>query len=162
MFALEKMMPVTLRPVAASDQDFLFEVYASTRREEVAAWGWNAAQQDAFLRMQFIAQQRTYEMQHPDAAHDIITLGGEPVGRLLVERSSEEMLLTDISLLPEHRGKGIGSELIGNLLDEAQETGRRVCLRVLRNNPAARLYERLGFVKTGEDALYLQMERRPA
>jgi GNAT superfamily N-acetyltransferase len=156
------MMPVTLRPVAASDQDFLFEVYASTRREEIAAWGWNAAQQDAFLKMQFTAQQRAYEMQYPDASHDIIALGGEQVGRLLVARSSAEILLTDISLLPEHRGKGIGSELIGKLLDEAQRTSRSVCLQVLRNNPAARLYARLGFVQTGEDALYLQMERRPA
>ncbi len=154
------MEPVTLRPVAAGDLDFLFEVYASTRREEVNAWGWNAAQADAFLKMQFDAQRRAYEMQYPHASHDIILLGGEQVGRLLVARSKDEILLTDIALLPLHRGKGIGSGLIGKLLDEARRTSRKVCLQVLKHNPAARLYERLGFVLTGEHGLYVQMERR--
>lgn len=153
-------MPITLRPVAASDQDFLFEVYASTRREEINAWGWNAAQEEVFLKMQFNAQRQAYEMQYPHASHDIILLDGEQVGRLLVARSSDEILLTDIALLPLYRGRGIGSELIGKLLDEAQRTSRRVCLQVLQNNPAARLYERLGFVLTGEHGLYFQMERR--
>lgn len=154
-------MPVTLRPVVPDDQDFLYEVYASTRRAEMAAWGWNAAQQDAFLRMQFTAQRRSYEMQHTHAAHSIILLDGEPVGRLLVARSEDEIKLTDISLLPEQRGQGIGSGLIRNLLDEAEQGGRTVCLEVLRDNPAARLYARLGFVVTGEHDLYLQMRRHP-
>jgi ribosomal protein S18 acetylase RimI-like enzyme len=152
-------MPVTLRPVASSDQDFLYQVYASTRRAEVSAWGWNEAQQDAFLRMQFMAQQRSYEMQHPQAAHDIIMLDDEPIGRLLIERSDGEILLTDISLLNAYRGRGIGSQLITNLLDEADRTGAKVSLQVLKDNPAARLYERLGFITTGEHDLYFLMER---
>lgn len=155
-------MPVTLRPVAESDQDFLYEVYASTRRAEVSAWGWNEAQQDAFLRMQFTMQRRAYEMQHPNAAHDIILLDDEPIGRLLVERSAGEILLTDISLLNAYRGRGIGSQLITNLLDEADRTGAKVSLQVLKDNPAARLYARLGFIKTGEHSLYLLMERPAA
>jgi len=35
-------------------------------------------------------------------------------------------------------------------------------LSVLRGNRAARLYQRLGFVKIAEDEMYLQMERKPA
>jgi ribosomal protein S18 acetylase RimI-like enzyme len=34
-----------------------------------------------------------------------------------------------------------------------------VKLQVLKKNPAARLYERLGFVKTGEDDMYFHMEK---
>ena len=157
-----KLMPVTLRPVAGSDQDFLFQVYASTRRAEVTAWGWNEAQQDAFLRMQFTMQQRAYEMQHAQAAHDIIMLDDEPIGRLLVARSAGEIQLTDISLLTDYRGRGIGSQLITNLLDEADRTGAKVSLQVLKENPAARLYERLGFIRTGEHGLYFLMERPAA
>ncbi|MBV9957173.1 MAG: GNAT family N-acetyltransferase [Acidobacteria bacterium] len=154
-------MPVTLRPVGPDDQDFLYKVYASTRRAEMAAWGWNEAQQDAFLRMQFIAQSRSYEAHSTSATHSIILLDGEPAGRLLVSRSEDEIQLTDISLLPEHRGHGIGTGLIKDLLDEAERDGRTVCLEVLRHNPAARLYARLGFVVTGEHDLYLQMRRHP-
>jgi ribosomal protein S18 acetylase RimI-like enzyme len=155
-------MPVTLRPVAESDQDFLYQVYASTRRAEVAAWGWNEAQQDAFLRMQFTMQQRAYEMQYPQAAHDIILLDDEPIGRLLVVRSADQIQLTDISLLTAYRGRGIGSQLITKLLDEADRTGSKVGLQVLKKNPAARLYERLGFIRTGEHDLYFLMERPTA
>ncbi|MBV9209869.1 MAG: GNAT family N-acetyltransferase [Acidobacteria bacterium] len=155
-------MPVTLRPVAESDEDFLYQVYASTRRAEVSAWGWNEQQQDAFLRMQFTMQRRSFEMQHPDAAHDIILLDEEPIGRLLVERSDGEIQLTDISLLASHRGRGIGSQVIKKLLEEADRTRSKVKLQVLKVNPAARLYERLGFIRTGERGLYFQMERPAA
>jgi hypothetical protein len=34
-------------------------------------------------------------------------------------------------------------------------------LQVLNTNPAQRLYSRLGFIKTGEDQIYTQMELRP-
>ena len=154
-------MSVTLRPSVASDDQFLFELYASTRRGEVAAWGWDIAQQDAFLRMQVTAQQRAYSAHGGDASKDIILQDGEPIGRLLVVRTTEEIHLVDIALLPASRSHGVGTALIGNLLDEGDNEDRLVRLEVLKNNRAALLYERLGFVKTGESGLHFQMERRP-
>ena len=38
------LMNVSLRPVEADDHPFLYELYCSTRQEELAAWGWDAAQ----------------------------------------------------------------------------------------------------------------------
>ncbi|MBC7910544.1 MAG: GNAT family N-acetyltransferase [Pyrinomonadaceae bacterium] len=152
-------MHVTLRPVEAGDQQFLFEVYAGTRRAELDAWGWDAAQQDAFLKMQFMAQHRAYEAQYPEADHSIILLDDQPIGRLFVARSSEWIQLTDIALLPAHRNHGIGAQLIRDLLDEAAKAGLPVRLQVLKNNPAAQLYERLGFRNTGESGMHFEMER---
>lgn len=43
------------------DADFLFEVYASSRVEEMSLWGWTNEQQAQFLRMQHEAQQRFYQ-----------------------------------------------------------------------------------------------------
>jgi ribosomal protein S18 acetylase RimI-like enzyme len=153
-------MTITLRPVAPTDQDFLFEVYASTRRDEVSAWGWDVAQQDAFLRMQFTAQQRSYDMHDANTSHDIILMDGEPIGRLLVARTSSEIHLVDIALLLAKRGGGSGTAIIRNLLDEGEIKGLPVRLEVLKDNPAALLYERLGFVKTGESGMHIQMERQ--
>lgn len=153
-------MPITLRPVTQSDDDFLFEVYTSTRRDEMSAWGWDISQQDAFLKMQFIAQRRSYESQDASRSHDIILLDDEPIGRFLVTRTSSEIHLVDIALLSARRGGGIGSELIRKLLDEGESKGLPVRLEVLKGNPAALLYERLGFVKTGECGLHIQMEKR--
>lgn len=150
-------MPITLRAVVPDDDEFLCEVYASTRRDEVAAWGWDAAQQDAFLKMQQLMQRRAYEMQYPQSDHHLIIFNDQPAGRLFVVRTTEEILLADIALLPEYRGRGIGTTLIKELLDEGEREKLPVRLQVLKNNPATRLYERLGFVTTGESDLYFHM-----
>lgn len=51
-----------------------------------------------------------------------------------------------ISLLPEYRDRGIGTQLLNCLLALLQETGySRVSLSVQKENPALRLYERAGF-----------------
>lgn len=154
-------MSVTLRPTEPADRDFLFALYASTRQDELAAWGWDAAQGDVFLAMQFRAQEQHYATTWPHAAHRVVCLGGEPVGRLIVAREDGEIRLADIALLPAHRGAGIGARLIGDLLAEAARVGRPVRLHVARDNRARRLYERLGFTPVADDGVYLLMECRP-
>lgn len=56
-----------------------------------------------------------------------------------------------ISVSPSHRGRGVGTRLIGRLLEWAPRHGvRRVELEVFGNNGRAiRLYERLGFEHEG-------------
>jgi ribosomal protein S18 acetylase RimI-like enzyme len=153
---------VTLRAAVPEDEPFLFNVYASTRADEMAAWGLDAAQQEAFLRMQFRAQQATYGMQYEAADHRIIMRDHEPVGRILVNRTEEEFLLVDIALLAEYRNAGIGSQLVRDLQREAAQAGVPVNLHVLRSNvAAARLYERLGFKGVGGDSVYAQMRWLP-
>jgi ribosomal protein S18 acetylase RimI-like enzyme len=153
---------ITLRPAEPEDEPFLFKVYASTRADEMAAWGLDAAQQESFLRMQFRAQQGTYGMQYEAADHRIIMKGQEPVGRILVNRTEDEILLVDIALLAESRNEGIGSRLIRDLQREARQAGVPVNLHVLKSNEmAARLYERLGFKSVGGDSVYAQMSWLP-
>jgi ribosomal protein S18 acetylase RimI-like enzyme len=149
---------ISLRPVTSEDEAFLYEVYASTRRAEMAAWGWDPAQQDAFLKMQFRAQHQAYEMEDEGTDTKLILLEGKPVGRLVVSRTKDEILLTDIALLTEYRSSGIGTALIKDLFDEATGAGKPVRLHVLKNNRAIRLYERLGFKTTGEHGMHFQME----
>lgn len=153
-------MKPTLRLVRPEDQDFLFKLYASTRAQEIAAFGWPAAQQEAFLRMQFMAQQRSYESAYPQAEHQIVEQNGMPVGRIMVHRENDFARLVDISLLAEYCGQGIGSELISALMEQCAGDGATLKLQVRQANPAVRLYERLGFIRAGEDAMYIQMERR--
>ena len=152
---------ISLRAVQPGDQDFLFKLYSCIRQPEISVWGWNAQQQEAFLRMQFMAQQRWYESTYAGAEHQIVVCAGQPAGRLLIFRTPEAAVLVDIALLPEHRNRGIGGELIRAMLKECDE--KRTCakLQVLRTNPARRLYERLGFRQTSADDMYFQMERPP-
>lgn len=156
---LQGTMNIELRQVSAEHQDFLYRVYASTRQAEIAAFGWDPAQQEAFLRMQFNAQQRSYEMVYEGADHKLVFVDGQPAGRILVHRGAKACVLVDIALLAEYRNRGIGRQLLQQLLDDAGRDGIAVRLQVLKTNPAYRLYERLGFVKTGEDGIYFQMEK---
>lgn len=154
-------MNITRRPVRPEDQEFQFRLYASTRQAEIAAFGWNSAQQEAFLRMQFMAQQNWYRTAYPQATWEIIELERTPVGRMIVLRGGESTTLVDIALLGEYRGRGIGGGLLRELLEQGREAKVPVRLQVLKTNPAARLYLRLGFITTREDEMYLQMEKHP-
>jgi len=154
-------MKAQLRPSLPDDRDFLFRLYASTRMEEIRGFGWSAAQQEAFLRMQFNAQQQWYQATYSTAENQIIEKDHEPIGRMIVQHEAGTWRLLDISLLPEHRGKGIGGELIRALIKECGAAGAVLQLQVVNTNPAQQLYERLGFIKTGQDQIYTQMELRP-
>ena len=64
-----------------------------------------------------------------------------------------------ISLLPEYRGRGIGTQLLNGLLLLLRENGyRRASLSVQKENPALCLYQRTGFrivAETGTEYLML-------
>jgi [ribosomal protein S18]-alanine N-acetyltransferase len=63
-----------------------------------------------------------------------------------------ETPILGIAMLPEYRGKGIGSLLLEGIMKEAKASGyKKISLSVDPNNPALRLYERFGFVKIGVD-----------
>src|ERR1044071_661537 len=100
---------ITLRPVGPDDHEFLIEVYASTRAEELALVPWSSEQRDMFVRSQFAAQQEHYAQKYPAASHDIILFESRPVGRLYVARLDQEIRIIDITLLPAERNVGIGT-----------------------------------------------------
>ena len=149
---------LSLREATPEDQPFLLEVYASTRIEELEPFGWDDNQKQAFIKMQFLARERTY----PRVDSRIILLDGRPVGRMLVDRDEARILLRDIAILTEFRNAGIGSQLIEQLMKEATAAGKPIELHVLATSPAVRLYERLGFRRGGADAAYLEMKWLPA
>lgn len=153
---------VSLRPVTEPDGEFLLSVFASTRADELALVPWTQAQKDAFLRMQFAAQTSHYAQHYAaGATFEVVLVDGEPAGRLIVHRGPREVRIVDIALLPHFRGKGVGTRLLSPILAEADAKGLAVSIYVEFNNPALRLYTRLGFVKVGEHGLSLLMDRQP-
>ena len=76
-----------------------------------------------------------------------------------MRRLPDEVRLDRVFLLPECQNRGIGTRLVRDVLAEARAAGLPVRLRVFRVNPARRLYERLGFVATGETDTHALMER---
>src|SRR4030095_4196824 len=150
----------TFRPVIPDDESFLLRVYGSTRLEEWALTGWNDTQRDAFVKMQSDAQQSHYRQYYPQGEHLIILVNGTPVGRLYVADQNEEIMILDITIIPEHRKTGIGTPIFTELKSEAEATGKPLRIYVESFNPALRLFERLGFIKTEESGYNYLMEWR--
>jgi len=156
-----------LRWITDDDLPFLAELYASTRREEVARAPWSAQEKEDFLAWQFEAQHKHYQEHYPDCEFLVVgkeVLGknaAEPIGRLYVDRWDEEIRLVDIALLPEYRGSGHGSRLLQGILAEGAEAGLPVSIHVESENPALRLYERLGFEHIDTNGVYHLMRWTP-
>jgi ribosomal protein S18 acetylase RimI-like enzyme len=150
-----------MRPVGADDRAFLVDLYASVREPELGHVPWDDATRRAFVEQQFAAQDAHYREHYAGATLDVIEVGGEPAGRLYVYRSPSDIRIMDIALAPAYRGRGIGGGLLRSLIAEAQASGRTISIHVEVNNPARRLYERLGFTPVGEHGVYLLMKREP-
>lgn len=152
---------LTLRPVEVGDEEFVYQVYASTREAEMALVDWTAEQKAAFLRMQVNAQTDHYQKYFLNAQYQVIQRESVPAGRLITQQSKDSILIVDIALLPEYRGAGIGTAVMQNLMRYAAQINLPIILRVEFFNPALNLYARLGFVKTGEMSIYHEMTWTP-
>lgn len=152
---------ITLRPESGADHEFLRRVYASTREAEMALTPWKRDEIQSFLDMQFEAQHSYYQKQFRNAEFLIIERGGQPIGRLYLDRREDEIRIIDIALLTSERRNGIGGALLRELLEEARAAAKPVRIHVERNNPALHLYHRLGFTEIEDQGVYYLMECRP-
>jgi GNAT superfamily N-acetyltransferase len=155
-------MEITLREARADDEQFLREVYACTRADEMALVPWTDAQRAAFLKMQFDAQNSHYRERFPRASFDVIQADGEPVGRLYVSREEELIRILDIVVLPARRNAGIGTSLIDALLKEAAELSKMIEVYVETYNPSLGLFERRGFKRLDQEGVNLLLQWQPA
>jgi ribosomal protein S18 acetylase RimI-like enzyme len=97
------------------------------------------------------AWQADYFHVHFDPVHcQIIQAEGVDVGMLSVETRPDSVFIASIAILPAYQRAGIGTVIIRQVLGQAACLGLPVMLQVLKVNPARHLYERLGFVITGE------------
>src|ERR1700686_244207 len=84
---------LTLRPVIATDEEFLLSVYASTRADELAQVEWQEGQQPAFVKWQFDLQRREYDARFPDAEYNLILIDDNPAGRIWIGRDADQSRL---------------------------------------------------------------------
>ena len=153
-------MKLEFRPISETDLPFLQALYASTRTEEMALSGWNEAQIEQFLTMQFRAQHEHYQQHYPKARFDLILGDTIPIGRLYLDERDDEFRLIDIALLPEFRNRGLGGHILRQILNQAASANKAVRIHVEHFNPALRLYQRLGFRLLEDKGVYQFMEWR--
>lgn len=147
------ILVVTLRPALESDQALLLRVYAATRTAELALTGWDEMTCSRFVQMQFLAQSTHYRLHWPASEHSVIQVQSQdatvPVGRLWIDRRAKAIHVLDIALLPHWRSQGIGAQCLQRLMSEVSQKGDELSIQVEQDNPARRLYDRLGFESVG-------------
>jgi GNAT superfamily N-acetyltransferase len=148
---------VTLRPAVSADRELLLRIYASSRATEMATVPWTDAQKAAFLREQYDFQECHYRSAFEGVEFSVIVIDGDDAGRLIVHRGPGVIEIMDIALLEAFRGRGTGTRLVRQLMDEAAATGRSLRLWVEEFNPARRLYERLGFFHAGHHGIHMEL-----
>lgn len=86
------------------------------------------------------------------------------IGYVGVWRSFEEADITNVAVLPEERGKGIGLLLLERTMEEALHRGvTALALEVRESNQAAiRLYRKVGFVLEGIRTGYYEKPKENA
>ncbi|MBC3873667.1 GNAT family N-acetyltransferase [Undibacterium flavidum] len=150
-----------LRAITADDMPHLRTMYADSRAKEMQLFPFTPEQSAQFLQMQFNAQHQHYQTHYPDATYDLIVLDDEAIGRLYVERGQQEILIIDILILATHCQRGIGSYLLSKLIDEAKAAQKCLTAHVELDNPARRLYQRLGFIEVEQHGPYLLIVKDP-
>src|SRR3979409_1742429 len=152
---------ISVRPVTTGDEEFLLEIYKSSRGDDLRGLGWAEDRISEFLGMQYEAQQNFYETEYKRTTDEIILWESKSPGRLIGEPREHEIRLVRGAVVPEPRNRSIGSFLIQKLQDEARREKKPPRLQVIRFNRAVNLFERLGFVRTSETGTHFQMEWTP-
>ena len=117
---------------------------------------------DAFfeeLHLDRAAHEAGFQRQWQLAQVRIIVLDGLDVGWLQSTERVDGLFIAQLFVDGAFQRRGIGTEVLHRLIDEAAHSNQPVHLNVVKSNPAVRLYERLGFRVTHEDDRKLYMRR---
>ena len=142
-------LPIGIRPATADDLEFLVDVFLGAGREMITAsrGSWDTVRERA-----------QFEEQLNISSTRVIRYGSVDVGFIMIVAKDEDVELHTICVLPEYQGLGIGSQITNEVIQSAAGSGQGIVLSVLKENKRARaLYERLGFVVTGESKHHHQM-----
>src|SRR3954449_7225162 len=141
---------VQVRPAEAGDTRFAEALYVDTTEHVVPPENWDETRTRARFRTVYRRKESW-----------MLSDGGGDVGWMQVAEGRRQAALRQLHLVASHRNRGIGSAIIRGLQGQAARQGKVVVLRVLRGNPAAALYRRLGFVTVRETPDWFDMRWRP-
>lgn len=121
-----------LRASSASDLAFCWPIYRDAMLPLTPAWNETE-------------HRKIVEHAVGHTGTSILQSAKADAGWLQVEETKNVVQLRQIFLLPAMRNRGIGTDFLGWMKERADRKRKDLVLEVLTNNPAQRLYERLGF-----------------
>ena len=142
-------MDYQLRPATEEDREWAYqlkrEAYFDVVERQFGSW-------DEALQRELFA-----ERWNPGISH-ILTVDDADIGLIAIERQDDAFVLDEIQLTSDWRGRGLGTQLVKEVVESAKGVGMPVRLQVLRENERARdIYRRLGFSVVDETATHIVM-----
>ena len=140
---------ISKRMATEADKEFIYSTKKDALYEYVnQIWGWD----EIYQRKRF---EETLQIENIQ----IISSKGLDSGILEVIFDDHFIEIVNIELLPEYRNIGIGTKMIEELIQIAQQENRPIKLRVFKlNKKATRLYEKIGFKITGTTEFHYSLE----
>ncbi|MGV3707412.1 MAG: GNAT family N-acetyltransferase [Gemmatimonas sp.] len=141
-------MILTLRDAEDTDQEFAFRVkHAALGTYVDQVWGWDDAFQRHFLALDWAANRPS-----------IVMCDAEAIGTLEVVAHADHLYVGEFYLLPTWQRRGLGSQLLRDIVARAAREHLPIRLQFLKINPVRSLYERHGFQIVGETSTHYLAE----
>jgi GNAT superfamily N-acetyltransferase len=151
---------VSLRRAGPADESFLRALDGEIITERLGAGWLNADQLGPLVALQLAARGRDRAIRFPDADQQLIVLGEDRVGGLLIDRSPDRFLIVDIAVIAAARGRGVGAAILATVSASADDAGCPVRATARDENVASRrLFAAAGFVEVGDDGVNVSVER---
>ncbi len=141
-------MKYHLYPAGNEDAGWINKLTRETMKPYVDLSWTTESEQEAYYKLNEFDEESTM----------VIVVDGEKVGRLTCITENKSIDLAELHLIPSFQGKGLGSIIIKDVIDDAALKALTVKLKCLRTNPARNLYRKLGFVQVDEDDKRLYFE----
>jgi GNAT superfamily N-acetyltransferase len=148
--ATDKPMQIALRAATTEDFEYCKRLYFAGMKRIIEELHLDMNAQSASLQESWIPKQVR-----------IITVDSSDVGWLQSRMQDDGLFVVQLFVEGPFQGRGIGTEVMNRLIGEAAHLNQPVRLAVVKSNPAARLYERLGFHTTHQDIRKFYMKRDP-
>jgi len=139
---------IKLIPADETHKEFSYQAKKAAEGEYITLiFGW-----DENVQRDFHA--KAWQRQKPE----IITYDGKLIGTIATIESEDCVEIGQFFILSDYQNKEIGTHLLKSILDKADQSGKKVTLRFLKNNPVKSLYIRNGFrvVHINESLYYME------
>jgi len=139
-------MEFFLRDTTENDIDLIYDINKSSYKEAVMNkhGQWNEEEKRQYYKEKFY--KHTYY---------IIEIGNKTAGLAGLSIKDDHIYLSDIKILPEWQGKGLGTQILKDVEKKFSKTKLPLRLDVLKTNQRAiALYEKLGFSKYDKNEYY--------
>jgi GNAT superfamily N-acetyltransferase len=141
---------IKIIPADETYREFSYQVKKEAEGEYITSmFGWDEGIQRSY-------HTKAWQEQKPD----IIAYDGRLIGTIATIEGEDCIEIGQFFILPQYQNEGIGTSLLKSILDRADQLGKNVTLKFLKNNPVESLYIRNGFRLVDTSEILYYMERK--